>query len=47
LSTYLKENLIDQIAIDSSLLGNSYLSKPFMDRYLEENIKGISTQLKD
>ena len=47
LSTYLKENLIDQIAIDSSLLGNSYLSKPFMDRYLEEHIKGISTQLKD
>ena len=47
LSTYLKENLIDKIAIDSSLFGNTYLSKHFLNRYLEENIKGISSQLKE
>jgi len=47
LSTYLEENLINEIAIDSSLFGSPFLSKSFMNRYLKENIKGISTQLKD
>jgi hypothetical protein len=47
LSSFIEENLIEKIAKDSTLLGSSYLTESFLNHYLEENIKGISIQLKE
>ncbi len=45
LSNYLEKNLIDNAVEDSTLLGYKHISKTFLDHYLNENIKGVSSRV--
>lgn len=46
LSSYLEKHLIEKVAKDSTLLGSKYLSKTFLNNYLNENIKGVSHRVR-
>ena len=46
LNRYRENYLLQEMALDSSLLGHQYLSKNFMRRYFTENVLGINPTLK-
>ena len=46
LKRYSENYLLQKMALDSTLLGQQYLSKEFMRRYFIENVMGINPALK-